>query len=272
MATYSDLSEEYPNELRPLLDRDGIDESILSSDQKSWRKDGVLVKERFLPDTLIDAYVALRMRVKSERGWADPCPYLRHDAIKDIALYPPLMDKMRELIGNPVGLHLNLTSWVSVQTPWTSVDFSNPAHVYSHSVLVWIALEDISPDSGPLQFVRGSHRWPPLKKDKILQEFHENNNLDEMVGSIYESEIKVQVGQIENYLPKKGDVLICHGRLILRNSAPKVPGTPRRALVCCYSSLFHRKDMPARRAYPKTGNVFFYFPDFTDKRYDEVIS
>lgn len=279
VAYYTDLSEEYPNEVRPFLDRDEIDESNLTSDQKSWRRNGALIKEKFLPDSLVDAYVALRKRVKSERGWTDPCPYLRHDEIMALALHPLLMDKMRELIGFPMGLHLNLTGWAPAQRGWSNNDFLNPELVYSHCAAVWIALEDINPDSGPLQYVPGSHRWSPLRKHKILSKSSNENaespdwsrSTEGMIAMACENEIKAQGSVVETFLPKKGDVLFWHARLIHKNSMPNVPGTPRRALVSHYSSLFHRRDMPARRVYPKTGGVYFHFPDFEDKRHDECM-
>lgn len=46
------------------------------------------------------------------------------------------------------------------------------------------------------------------------------------------------------YLPKRGDVLIWHGRLVHRGSVANVPGMPRRALICHYNSVSHRPDWP----------------------------
>lgn len=279
MANYSDLSEEYPNEVRPFLDRDEVDESQLTADQKSWRRDGVLIKERFLPDSVIDAYAKFRSRVDQAGGWPDPCPYQRHDEIKDIALHPALCEKMEELIGYPMGLHLNLTGWVSTQRRWHSDDYLNPEFVYSHYIAVWIALEDINPDSGPFQFVRGSHKWPPLRRHRIFSHISdkEANGPDwpwiteAIVATACEQEIKARETTVETFLPKKGDVLFWHGRLIHQGSMPNVPGTPRRSLISHYSSLFHRPDMPVRQVYLKTGKTYFHFPDFDDKRHDEAM-
>lgn len=33
---------------------------------------------------------------------------------------------------------------------------------------LWVALEDVHPDAGPLFYVRGSHRWPFLRGDDVL--------------------------------------------------------------------------------------------------------
>ena len=51
------------------------------------------------------------------------------------------------------------------------------------------------------------------------------------------------------YLPKKGDVLLWHSRLIHRGSKANVPGMERRALIVHYSGINHRQDMPQAEPY-----------------------
>jgi hypothetical protein len=274
---YEQLTEEYPSHLRPFLDQDNIDESSLSEDQRLWRRDGVLIKERFLPEKVVDDYVAFRQEVKLEGGWKDPCPYMRHDELKDIALHGPLVDKMDELIGQPMALHLNLTGWVSTKRRFHSDDYLNPDFVRSHYIAVWIALEDIHPDSGPYQFVRGSHRWPPLRRNKLFKMIPKEqarkgdwpSTTENIVAVACEQEIERRAERVETFLGKKGDVLFWHGRLLHQGSMPAVPGTPRRALIAHYSSMNHRPDMKVRRTYDKTGKPYFYFKQFLASKLEE---
>ena len=65
-------------------------------------------------------------------------------------------------------LHLVLSGWVSSERTWHQDDYLNPDFVNSHYAAVWVALRDISPDCGPFQFVRGSHKWPLTRRDKVL--------------------------------------------------------------------------------------------------------
>ncbi len=277
--SYTDLSEEYPNDVRPLLDRDVINESMLNEDQRLWRRDGVLVKQQFLPEKVVDDYVAFRRKVVLDGGWKDPCPYLRHDELKDIALYSPLVEKMDELIGQPMGLHLTLTGWVSTQRRFHSDDYLNPDFVHSHYIAVWIALEDIDPASGPFQFVRGSHKWPPLRREKLFEQIPEAqaqrpdwpSTTENIVAVACEEEIVRRGQAVETFLGKKGDVLFWHGRLIHQGSYPTVPGTPRRALIAHYSSLNHRPDMGVRTTYAKTGKPYFYFSNWESSEHDEGV-
>ena len=59
----------------PPLDRPGMDAAALSPAQRSWRKQGVAVFPRFLPEALVDAYVARRARLDEPSGWKSPTPY-----------------------------------------------------------------------------------------------------------------------------------------------------------------------------------------------------
>jgi hypothetical protein len=276
---YQDLSEEYPNDVRPFLDRDVVDESSLNDDQIAWRHDGVLIKEKFLPNEIVENYIELRQKVKLDIGWKDPCPYLRHDELKDIALYGPLVDKMEELIGEPMGLHLNLTGWVSTQRRFHSDDYLNPEFVHSHYVAIWIALEDIDPASGPFQFVRGSHKWPPLRRHKLFSMIPVEqakaaswpSTTENIVALACEKEIERRGSQIETFLGRKGDVLFWHGRLLHQGSCPTIPGTPRRALIAHYSAMNHRPDMKMRRIYEKTSKPYFYFPEWDSGKLDKDV-
>jgi len=65
--------------------------------------------------------------------------------------------------------------------------------------------------------------------------------------------------QVEQLLAKKGDVLIWHANLMHRGSKPNVPGTPRKALICHYSSINHRVDMPAKKLFQGRWGSGWYF-------------
>lgn len=267
---YEALTEEYPSATRPWLDRDDVDESRLTPDQLAWRRDGVLIKKGLLPPDVVEAYKAFRAKAHAPGGWRDPCPYLRHDELKDIALYGPMVDVMESLIGHPMGLHLTLTGWISTDRRFHSDDYLNPEYVHSHYIAVWMALETINPDSGPFQFVRGSHRWPPLRRHKLFEMIPREvqgtaewpHTTEGIVATACEREIERRGATVETFLGEPGDVLFWHGRLVHQGSRAKQPGIPRRALIAHYSSLNHRPDMGRRQVYAKTGKTYFDFPEW----------
>lgn len=111
-------------------------------------------------------------------------------------------------------------------------------HVFPGNYLigVWIALEDISPDSGPLRYVPGSHRepaWPPFAN-------HPQSTLRTCPLSDYEGYYKYtnaiadSLGGARPYLAKKGDVFLWHGMLVHGGSAVNDPALTRKSMVIHY--------------------------------------
>ena len=54
-------------------------------------------------------------------------------------------------------MHLNLTGWVSTERNWHQDDYLNPFINSWYGRLV--ALDKISADAGPFEYVPGSHKW-----------------------------------------------------------------------------------------------------------------
>lgn len=83
---------------------------------------------------------------------------------------------------NPAILQLLQTLYGRQAFPFQTLNFPHgtqqPYHsdaVHFHSVPerymcgVWLALEDIGPDQGPLVYYPGSHRWPVLGNDQLMR-------------------------------------------------------------------------------------------------------
>jgi ectoine hydroxylase-related dioxygenase (phytanoyl-CoA dioxygenase family) len=159
-------------------------------------------------------------------------------------------------------LHLALTGWVSTERNWHQDDYLNPDFVNSWYCAVWMALDHIEPDCGPFQYVPGSQRWPLMRGGKVRSFLTEEESSrregplgynewpkysERYVVPAIEAEIEARGAPPITFLAEKGDVLIWHGRLMHRGSAPLVPGKERRSLITHYSGRGHREDMPNRR-------------------------
>ncbi|WP_420142739.1 phytanoyl-CoA dioxygenase family protein [Sphingomonas sp.] len=249
---FSMLSETVDDALVPPLDRAELDEGRLDEDQRAWRRDGFIIKPGFIPDALIDTYCSVRARVPNAGGWACPVPYMHIPELRAISLYPPLVRLLGHLIGEEMGLHLNLTGWISTDRNWHQDDYLNPPYVNSWYAAVWIALDDIHPDCGPFEFVPGSHRWPLLKSHRVRLFLNETERMagpwptlaERFVNDAVELEITRRGAMRKRFIARKGDTLIWHGRLMHRGSYANVPGMERRALIGHYSGITHRMDMP----------------------------
>lgn len=255
-----------------------------------WNDDGVVILRGAMPENHMIDYATEWMEShgatwppRNPGGWPNPTPYFQHRALREMMTYAPLMNTIQSLIDEPPGLHLCLTGWVSTRRDWHQDTYLNPPHVGDSYAAVWVALEDIHPDSGPFQYVPGSHRWPTVTQEKISRYVDMSDprwpaHTEKILTPIFEKQIAVQTGttlvaipggyndyewkqrraQVVTYLPKRGDVLIWHGRLVHRGSPPIDPKMHRRAVIAHYSGIHHRPDMPRPVQDVRSGG--WYFP------------
>lgn len=101
----------------------------------------------------------------------------------------------------------------------------------------WIALEDCTPDNGPLFYYPDSHRLPYVMADD-----YDAGNTALTIGSDsnrrYEDKIAALIAekglQKELFLAQRGDVLVWHANLLHGGSPIGRPGATRRSMVCHY--------------------------------------
>ncbi|MDE8349652.1 MAG: phytanoyl-CoA dioxygenase family protein [Acidocella sp.] len=259
---FEDLSENPPESLLPPLDRRDVNLASLTENQASWVRDGVVIKKKFIPDELLDDYIKRRAAFRPgtswfKSGWPDGNCYEAIPELRRAALYPPLMELLKELIGEQMLFHLALTGWISTEREWHQDDYLNPPFVNTWYAAVWIALDTIHPDSGPFEYVRGSHQWPLLRGEKVRSFLtdEEKNRVDPVTGinqwpsyceryvtPAIEEKIQSSGLPIESFLAEKGDILIWHSRLMHRGSRPK-SDILRKSLITHYSGVDHRHDM-----------------------------
>jgi hypothetical protein len=246
-----DLVEEVPDEELPPLDRRYVDEGRLTPEQRHWRDHGFLILQRFLPNDLIDAYCRVREKLKDPGGYPSVNPYHEVVEMRDLCLYPPLPRMLESLIGEPMGMSLALTGWISTERNWHQDDL-NPPSVNGWYAAVWIALDDIHPDSGPFEFVPGSHRWPIVRRDKLFDfiDPEERTQLswpktsEGILVPLLERKIKGSAATTQQFVASKGDVLIWHAHLVHRGSSPRNPRLLRKSLIAHFTSIHRLLDAP----------------------------
>jgi len=264
---FADFSETLPDEQLPYLDRANIDERGLTADQRAWRRDGVLALRGFIPDEITAPYIARREALGRLEGWLNGQPYLHVPEMRDLALYPPLMAKLQELIGERMMLNLCLTNWMTSHREWHQDDYLNPDFVTCWYAAVWIALGDIGPDCGPFEYIPGSHRWPLMRGEKVRallppeeRGARWEKNAQRIISPAVEHELRMRRSAPVAFLAKRGDVLIWHSRLIHQGSKAKIMRTERRALIAHYSGANHRPDLgEAMRRRDANGEIYVDF-------------
>ncbi|MET4806356.1 phytanoyl-CoA dioxygenase family protein [Limibacillus sp. MBR-115] len=248
----------------PVLDRATIDEEGLSPTQIHWREAGYVILPKFMPSNMISAYChAWQQRCGQLAGWTCPVPYMHVPEAMALSTYGPLAQVLESLIGKTMAVQLNLTGWLSTRRDWHQDSYLSRKGA-SWRLAIWIALEDIHPDSGPFEFVPGSHRWPTLDNEKVrdLLPQHLRNAdwprwADRFVVPACKAEICKRRARVEKFIARKGDVLIWHGSLLHRGAVPVDPQRPRKSFIAHYSALDCRPDFPFAQQSSHGG---YYFP------------
>jgi ectoine hydroxylase-related dioxygenase (phytanoyl-CoA dioxygenase family) len=116
----------------------------------------------------------------------------------------------------------------------------------SHLVASWIALEDITEDSGPLLYVPGSHRmpWFEFAPDTIAAPGDDKPMRAKW--SEYRAQWLQDTGrEAKPFTCKQGDVFIWHGALLHGGAKVTNPTATRKSFVVHYSSAANYKNRRA---------------------------
>jgi hypothetical protein len=144
-------------------------------------------------------------------GWID------HGSIKALALEPVVLDLLQHLYGRKPFAFQTLNFAVGSEQHFHSdaVHF----HSYPHGFMcgVWIALQDVQPESGPLIYFPGSHRLPyqsartlGLDRDAVRGEQHPQRFFEPS----WQQAVNEHAYAKEQFLPKRGELLIWHANLL----------------------------------------------------------
>ena len=93
----------------------------------------------------------------------------------------------------------------------------------SELLTAWVALSDVTPEAGPMKFVRGSHKWGLLDHSDFYGQDHEAQRveIDLPNGADWE--------EVPAILPPGG--LSFHDNLTYHGSGPNLSGKPRRSFA-----------------------------------------
>jgi hypothetical protein len=268
-ATFSldDLAEHWGDDVVPATERHPTGWA-----QQQWADDGLVIYHAgpiggLLDEDAMAAYEDewRRHNVTSPGGWDYATPYMDHPALLDLCCQPHLAETLEDLIGEPMGVHLNLTGWTSTRRDWHFDQYLNEPYVGGFYAAVWIALDGISPHAGPFQYVPGSHRWwPPISQAKMREALGGDGvgpdwptKSERILSPLFEAELCNREVTPSQFLGHRGDVLIWHSRLLHRGSVPVNPLLERRGLIAHYSGIRHRPDMPPAVQHRLGG---WYFP------------
>jgi hypothetical protein len=109
---------------------------------------------------------------------------------------------------------------------------------------VWVALEDISPDAGPLEYYPSSHAWPIIYNDKIgvrTSQLAKSRLSQDLYHDVWQALVAKSGVKPQYFLPKKGEAVIWAANLLHGGSRQHDPNVTRWSQVthyffedCCY--------------------------------------
>ena len=178
--------------------------------------------------------------------------YLESDVIRQTVLEERLASVLEEVLEGPplVCNSLNLEFGSQQRDHTDSLYMTAPVGLYLAAS--WIALEDGSPDSGPLRYYAGSHKIPPF-----LFSTGAITAVDAEMPRYYEymrRELERRGIKAETFVPKIGDVFIWHSQLYHGGEPIKNRSLTRRSLVTHY---WRAQDVPRRHG--SVGPHRYYF-------------
>ncbi len=225
-----------------------LDKANFSNETKeailSWKENGYLVLNRFFDSKTVDSINDEIEKLLKEKeiefvlGNKIMFANKKSELIRNIASNKNILEIISFLLGRKV-------------TPFQTINFITGSQQHAHSdsihmttyplgylAAIWVALEDITEDSGPLSYYPGSHKLPYLLNDgyerggNVFTVGADSNYLkyEEKIG-----EIVTKVNILKKiFTAKKGDFLIWHANLIHGGEKITNPNATRKSMVVHY--------------------------------------
>jgi ectoine hydroxylase len=172
-------------------------------------------------------------------------------AIHDIASKPSLMKLLGFTLGKPVRLFQSLNFTHGSKQLAHSDTIHMTTHPLGYMIAVWIALEDIDADSGPLFYYPGSHKLPYVLKEDythggnyFLHGTNDYQKYEKAIATLIERNSFEQ----KVFLAKAGDAFVWHANILHGGSPIVNPALTRKSMVLhffaedviCYHEITER--------------------------------
>jgi hypothetical protein len=249
-AGYYDYSDE---SVRPWFDRPNALEYLeafatfdkLSVQEVSWLANfverGYLVMEDCVEPSLLEQIrLELDHAMANQVNGAEPGSSKRVEHLHQV--YPgirrlwkyPAIDRMLALMFRSMPRPCQtLTYFFGSQQPAHQDTIHLTPFPAGYMCGVWVAIDDVQPDSGELEVHAGSHRLPRIymKDVKCAKVTGDWNEFGQIVQPLWQKMIREKQFERVLYRPKAGSVLIWHENLMHGGTVRLDPSRSRRSIV-----------------------------------------
>jgi len=209
----------------------------------SWSKNGYVILKDFFSAQEIDGFnkeiedLIRNKKVKFKNG--DRIMFAIHhsETLKACGENKKLLEVLNLLLGKEVELFQSINFITGSQQRAHSDSIHMTTFPYGNIIAVWVALEDIGPDCGPLHYYPGSHKLPYVmnadydnvgSKHKLGEKTYGDYE-DHIEGLIQKNKLKKEV-----FLAKKGDLLVWHANLLHGGEKVVDQNSTRKSMVFHY--------------------------------------
>tara|TARA_B100000700_G_scaffold299188_1_gene366005 strand:- start:311 stop:1048 length:738 start_codon:yes stop_codon:yes gene_type:complete len=224
-------------------------------DRKAYERDGYLIIEPGFDTQWLDDVRRATDEYMEIHGIRDRVDGLVHsiNSVKQLSLFPPVLEALEELYGEPMHGFQTLNFKIGTQQPVHSDTVHFNTSPAGGMCGVWVALEDVDEDQGPLVYYPGSHKMPEytmkdietISDDDFDRSSHES--LYKRIG-LYEQFIADRIEEFElepHYLTcPKGTALIWASNLWHGGSPIKREGSTRYSQVTHYFAADREYHVP----------------------------
>lgn len=227
-----------------------------------WSDDGYVILKKFFSDDevdlLNDEVELLLAKKKANIRYGNKIMFAIHNSLK---LYQAgTNEKISTILNFLMDKKVSLFQSINFLTGSQQRTHSDSIHMttfpYGNLIAVWIALEDINSNSGPLHYYPGSHKLPYIM-NKDYENLGSKFKLGDKKYNDYEDKIDdvIQKNKLKKkvFLAKKGDILIWHANLLHGGEKSLHPNNSRKSMVLHYYTndaiCFH--EITQRPAYKK---------------------
>jgi len=232
-----------------------LSEGLICEEQailcRFWVEHGYLIFPGLIDNETLDsvwaAYEAgLTANAFGPRKYVNPAyslddrnldPHLAVDAIWKLQHHPQVLQWTDLLLGRKTVPFQTIMGHAGSQQAAHSDAIHMTTYPLGYLVANWIAFENISPNSGPLEYYPGSHKLPYILSADVgipPNEFKQKGY------AVYRERYEPAIARLcetkgfekKQFLAKKGDVLLWHANLIHGGGFRADVNASRKAMVC----------------------------------------
>ncbi|KEO72288.1 hypothetical protein EL17_16180 [Anditalea andensis] len=158
------------------------------------------------------------------------------EELKNLVNAPELLKVLNLIMGTEMELFQSVNFLKGSEDPPHSDFIHMSTFPYGYLIAVWIALEDINSDNGPLYYYPGSHKLPYIMNEDYITSGHKwwGYNNKQAYSKKIESVIIENRCEKKVFLASKGDLLIWHANMLHGGSKVNDLSLSRKSMVLHY--------------------------------------